>query len=754
MPILITNKEFTDAWGNVTPFYRSNAGDKLTLKLTIRSSIVLISSANPIIFNPISYELTSGGTSFESEGFRTGDTVSCLITDQFGTGVTLWTATVDYVNGNVLKIDTMPAVPDATLQQVFRIQVTGRNRQSIECRLNHVDNSIPGNDFSLIDGEATRFKFSSIDTISVGATQNAVIVGNQSGQYLESASLKRIADINANEFQYELSVVFVNSGIYDQSWFDSSDCLKVILKMLWSSIEDEPFAQTQLIYNDSANTGWFDEAHNSDEINGVMVQGVSEIDYTVNTSFQIIVDGEITELGIGASYIPLSDSQYKNKIFRQGNYGMLTPTSDLSVTTYTSQQNPETFASYEIQVTNITTIGTTTTIIDAVFIPNPDFTTMMDSLEEGNRTFYLWVKCGNLNLRAFNGQLTTSPPVGGELVMHTSKAFYDHAENTNDGVSNITYNRFDTEDDLAYFGKFLLDKNGNFSSFRVRIEAFNTVTDEDFTLKETLFSFGSTQIDSNGIYLVDQTITVEPQLPTTSVKRDAILKRDSTIDSLTQFGLSIYYPVVLDWKYWIEQLNASVDFYPNQNKNWQQYSGSGDWVVRMELELIQDGLAFTHSDQMAILGYDAKAQVVSSIQYIRELDSSVVNGLIFGEIMRIKSTHLNMLGSWGSDTWGMLTIEPKENSPRWISSTVIDFDNNSNNPLYPIPGETKALLTLSANIANIECLCDTTKLSGTIESITAKIKDSGEPEPPLFKTMAPDDMVKTMAPDDTIKTLA
>lgn len=752
MPILLQNKEFIDEWGNSTSFYRCNAGDKITMRLDLVSSIYLSSSASPFILDPTTNTVISGSVAWEQEGFRVGDTVEGRVTESGGTIVNSWSATVTYVSGNTIKFDTIPYWAETSLQQLVFFVVVGRNRQSIECFLNHVFNSVPSNDFSLIDGEATRFRFSHIDTMAVSSTQNATIVGNQSGQYLTGAQITRLANPAVSDTRYTLEVYFVNSGIYDQTWFDSSECLKAILKMMWSSIDGEPFQQTPLIYNNSANTGWFNEAHNSDPINAELIQGVNEIDYTVNTPFTLIVDGPITDLGIGSSYIPLNDGYFKNKVQNQGVFGMIIPTSDLSITTYNSELNTV-GAGYQIKIDDIQVVGSVTSI-ECVFIPNAMLTAFMKSSEDGDRTFYIWVKCGNLNLLAFSGQLTTSPPVGGELIMETSKAFYDHAENTNDGSGLVTYNRFDTEDDLAYWGNFLMSKGGNYSSFRVRIEAFNTVSEEDFTLKETVFSFATTQIDSGGIYLIDDIISVNPQLPTTSLKRDALLKRDATIDTVDKFGVSIYYPFILDWRYWVQQLNANTDFYPTQNKNWQQYSGSGNWVVRMEIELIQDGLAFTHSDEVAILDYNAKTQVVTSLQYIREINSSVVSSLVFGEIMRIKSKHINMLGSWNPTTWGMITDEPKESQPRCISSTVIDFDNSSTNPLYPLPGETKAKLTLVADVAYIECLCDMTKVTGLIQSFTAKIKDPLPPLPPLYKTTSPDDINKTTSPDDLFKILA
>lgn len=758
MPIIVTNKEFIDAWGNSTPFYVSNAGDRFTMKLDIQASIHIASSANPIIFDPLLYTLTSGGVSFVAEGFRVGDFAKMRITDQNGATIHSWVTDIIAVNvggsGNVIKIGSMPYILDTSQQQLCEIYLDDRARQSIECRLNHVDNSIPSNDFSLIDGEATRFTFSGIDTMTVGTTQNAIIVWNQSGQYLYGATLKRNANVDAKTYSYELSVDFVNSGAYDAEWFNSSDCLKVILKMLWSSIEGEPFEQTQIIYNDGANTGHFDQPHNTDPTDSVLVQGVSEIDYSIPTAFTAQVDGAITDLGFGCTYLPKDDSYYKNKPLQQGNYGMIIPTTDLAISTFNSL--PNNFgAFYQVKIDDIQVVGSVTSI-EFVFIPTSQFTAFIESREEEDREFEFWVKCGNSNLTVFRGQLTTSPPEGGELVMETSKAFYDHAENTNDGSGATTYNRFDTEDDIAYFGTFLMDKDlaGIYSSLRVRIEAFNTVTEEDFTLKQTVFSLATTQVDSNGVYLIDDTTTVNANLPLTSLKRDAVFKRDSSIDTATQFGVSIYYPVVLDWKYWLPLLTASVDFYPNQNRNWQQYSNSLNWVVRMEIELIKNGLSFTHTDEINILNYNAKTQIVSTMQYSIFPSGTITTGLIAGEIMKLRARHENLGGGWNPETWGNIRIEKKESAPDYLSSTVLDYDNVVSNPLFPLPGETRAKKTITGNIVLVECLCDTNKLPapGTY-SVSYKIKDPNDPLPPVSKTTSPDDINKTTT-EGIFKTLA
>jgi hypothetical protein len=61
----------------------------------------------------------------------------------------------------------------------------------------------------------------------------------------------------------------------------------------------------------------------------------------------------------------------------------------------------------------------------------------------------------------------------------------------------------------------------------------------------------------------------------------------------------------------------------------------------------------------------------------------------------------------------MITVEPIESQPRWICSTVVDYDNNTNNPLYPLSTLLMAITYPAPNIARMECyfnpdLIDTT----------------------------------------------
>ena len=64
MPILIDTVDFLDEFGNVTSFYKANAGDKITATFNLRSSMRMTSVANPLTLDPSSNQIQSAGTSW------------------------------------------------------------------------------------------------------------------------------------------------------------------------------------------------------------------------------------------------------------------------------------------------------------------------------------------------------------------------------------------------------------------------------------------------------------------------------------------------------------------------------------------------------------------------------------------------------------------------------------------------------------------------------------------------------------------
>jgi len=722
------------------------------MDITILSGIRISSLTAPLILDPSINSITNSTESWLQEGFRVGDTVVFTIYSAGGAVVQNWSTLCTYVDDLTLDVNAVPYWYDLTVGQFIVIEVpTKSGRGDLDIFLNHVSNINGGQAFSLIDGEVSRAIFSDTNNLPIGSTLIGTITGNQSGQYLLSAELTRNPNPGGNRKSFVLSLEFANSGLYDSSWFASSDCLKTYVKFNWSREVGEVSNLITQTFSETANTGWFGEGHNSDPIDSAILQGITSLDYANPTTHTIIVDGPLTDIGIGASYIPIDETYYKNKLAGQQNLGVFLPTSNPSGTLF-SYSSPS-GAKYDIAINSVTVLGSETSI-NLTFTPNAAFNTLLSEREEGDRLFYVWVKCGNVNHLAYADQLETVPPVGDPLVLNTERSYYDHSQNVNDGSSAQTTVEFNTEDDLGYWASFLVPKNTIYTSFSAKIEAYNAVTDDDFTLLLANFSFAGVPISGDGRYLLNETLSVTSILPTTSVKRDAKLYLDPSLDTLTEYGVVIYFPFVLRWEYWLPQANASVDFWPDQNRNWIQYDTTGSWEVRLELNLQEPELSHLYTKEIEIKDYDSEPDLKNEIELFVNSTNQNVGIVTIGQLMRVEATHELLNGNvWDPlNIWGMITVEPFESGPRWICSTTVNFDNNVLNPLTPISGNLIQITYPTPNVAKLVCFFDPTKIS--LENgckFTSKIKGcQGEPE--LNKTTT-DGTDKTTTAGDT-KTIA
>jgi hypothetical protein len=726
MPIQITSKTYTDIFGNSLGFFQANAGDQVTLKLEVQSSIRLSSQQSPFQLNlsVYPYEITSPSASWVEEGFRINDNITISIWDPYSSiPLNSYAATIDYIDDNVIGVNTLLGWYNVTDQQYATIHVTGRDRDTLDVLLNQVLNSTAGTEFSLIDGEVTRFKFTGINTTTVGTTLTGAQTGLQSGQFDATARLERLANPNAYERAYELVINFIQSGVYSSTWFETSNCLKSFIKLEWASLANEPFGKTIKVFNDAADTGWFDQAYNTQVANATLVQGIDYLDYQFPTTGQFVIDSASTDYGFGAAYISIDTAYYKNRPFNQSEITMVIPSSEFTVGVPIASELNEFGAGYTLEITAINTVGTVHTV-DFEFIPNAAFNTFFDGLELGNRNFYVWAKWGTVNLLLFSGELETTPPIGGALTP-VRVDFFDHSEQLTEAVNNDVNNSGNIEDDFGFSGIFRLDEGVQYESMTARIEAYNTVTEESFTLNQVFFDF--TSVPFNGTqHLLNLTIPVQSQLPTTSVKRDASLFLLPSADITGEYGINLYFPFLYRWEYWLPQNNADADFYPNdQTKNWYPYGNTGDWTVRLYVQLIKDGLAYIYDNAVTINNYDSDPEIDQEIELYRVSTGQNVQVVIDGEQHRVVATHTLTDGTgWNPlETWGMITVEPTESSPRYIVSTVVPYDYNPSNPLSPISGLLVNIDYPLPNVAVMECFFDPTimDLSNGVK-FTTKIK--------------------------------
>ena len=137
-------------------------------------------------------------------------------------------------------------------------------------------------------------------------------------------------------------------------------------------------------YSEDANTGWYNEPYNTAPVDSTLIQGItSDVEYCKDTTHEIIVDGPVADIGLGAAYVSIDESYYKNRTFRQNEITMLIPSFDTGLAFANSDLN-EDGAGYTITINSVNTIGSETTI-NFTFSPNPNFNTFMDGRDPNDR---------------------------------------------------------------------------------------------------------------------------------------------------------------------------------------------------------------------------------------------------------------------------------------------------------------------------------------------------------------------------------
>lgn len=720
MPILVTNNTFLDTFGVSRSYYKANAGDSQRMYIEVEESISVTSSITTNLqLNIPLYEITWLGGDFEDEGFRPGDTIGINIWDNIGVLINSYSANVVWVNGNTFKISTLLGWYDSTNGETIQIAVLGRKREGLRINVNHVANGSTGSEFSLIDGEATTFIFDLTGSFPVAGAQ----VGKRSGQFETNVSVNLLGSTIATR-QYGVTIDLIQSGVYSVTPFNFSNCLKSWVKFSWQSLVGEPYSNEINLVNNDANTGWFDEAFNADVLDASLVQGITDLYFNQPTSGQFVVDSTSTDYAIGSAYIPGDDAYFKSNYNDQSELSMLIPTQQFILGAPIASYINPTGADYTLSIDNVSLVGTQYTF-DFTFTPGTNFQTFMENNAVTDRLFYIWLRIGNVNLLVYSDQLKEVVPVGGPLTLVSSE-YYDHSQNTTTALGNLkTGYEANVEDDLAFVGAFQLPFGVDCSNFNAIIEAYNSVSGEMFTLQQTTFAINSVPM-VGGKYILNLSTPIFTQFQTTSQKINGLLELDSTFDGMGVYGVKIYFPFLYDWRYWLAQLNADSDFFPsNQTKNWVPYGNTGNWNLRLKLELVQNELLYTYTDDIIIKDYDSDANIFQQIDLIRESTGQVVNAVIIGEQMRIRATHTNLdLSGWDQpNVWGQITIEPTEGAPRYWCSSVVPYDGNTINPLTPEIGLVMSITYPQPHVAVMECLFDTTKivLSNGVK-ITTKIK--------------------------------
>jgi hypothetical protein len=726
MPITLISRNYKDIFNDDLNYYQANAGDTQIAEFEVWENIRAYGNASSSLSLDAGNDIITWlNGNFLDEGFRVGDEVQITVFHPNGNVNHTYTSDILICDPNQIRVTVHTHWYDAAAGETLLIEVnykTGVKRKGLLLDCNHVNSGSVGNANSLIDGQKTQFTFDVTGTVN-GSVVSGVQVGFFSGQFNVATSIKDITTYPNNTRKYELTVGIIQSGVYDITPFLFSNCLKAYFGLNWQREVGNPNNMTRFVISEDSNTGWFDEPFNAGVTDAVLVQGIPSLDYSAVNTGQIAIDSASTKFGFGACYIPTDDTYFHAQFTSQSNLGMLCPTqTSAAPITITSSTNPD-GAQYTIEFSNPVTVGTVTTW-DYEFTPNTDFTDFIDARIEGDRLFYVWAKYGTVNLLLFADQLTKPEPPAGAIDVLISQ-FVDHSENIIAPVINQTGYEANTEDDLSFLAVLMIKFNEVITSITPKLEAYNSVTGESFTLFSANFDLTSVPI-VGGKHQVNQSVLLNTELPTTSEKRSARLFLEPAYDTLLQYGINLSFPFLNDWRYWIALPGTNADFYPNeQNRNYVPFDNTGNWGVRLNLGMIKNGLSFEFTNDLIIKDYDSDPNIFQEIELFVESTAQNVQVIVEGELHRVIATHTNIDASvWDVlNIWGMITIEPTESSPRWICSTIIDIDGNTLNPLSPITGLTASLTFPTPDVAQIECFFDPNKINlSNGAKFTTKIK--------------------------------
>lgn len=751
MAIKITNTTFTDIYGNTTNQLKANAGDKIIVNHTVEAEISFITtSESPLRIDKLENKITRSNGSFLDDGFRTGARYVLYIINNNNNIHEAWTGTIISVTDKIAILDSLPDRNNWSSSSDY-ICVFKTNQfyplseyQSLEFALNFVDNESPNPSLdSIIDGETSRFSVSRIDLLNVNQSKPLVQAGKKSGQFtIINPFIQRNPNVsnpysafNSVRRCYNIGYTIIMPSMFAEQSFIGSNCLKLYSKTSFKVIDEETLAPATVEYNQNANTGLWNEGFNSDEANSKSSTTISQLYYNVTNTFSFNITCatslNLTAFELGAMYLTEDDSYNLNKDEAQDYYLPLLKTGLINSSNITDQYT-STSKQFMIVLNNVTYVdsgGLRTFTIEvslAPFYTDPNkFGKFVESRGDLERRFLFWCKLGNTNRLIFDGQIEFKVPVGVPLVPEkTLLVNHNNIQNYLDtnvvlGNSNSDYN---IEDDILFVSDFDIKSEDEQESITAKVVVKNTTDDFEFTLDKVSFDLVNQDLQ----FFINQNSILNNNLPLSN-KNVAYLIQKNPFSS-GSLDVRLIYPININWRYW-DEVFSTHPYFVSQNKNnnnWYNYR-SLPWKVYVKIEHRRNGVLDYYYQELIFKNYDEWAGN-SNIQLFDSTETNEFSVLKENQTMLIKATH-TFPSNYNQTPWGMITIEPKESSPRYIISTEVDR-SQPENPLVGVTNQKRCdIQQLNPTTIILRCYVNTNLLSGSEFCISSKISDEGVSNP-------------------------
>jgi hypothetical protein len=278
-----------------------------------------------------------------------------------------------------------------------------------------------------------------------------------------------------------------------------------------------------------------------------------------------------------------------------------------------------------------------------------------------------------------------------------------------------------TEDDILYDATIKLQKNKDYKS--LTIKAIITNGSQSFDLFNRFINFNNFVTTPNGIVQINYLEQIQQFL--TAPNRNQLSVNYTGTSTSTDYDVRIIWSLMMNWRYWLPQANALVNFFdsdlPNygQNQEWVRYLQLSGWNFKLRFELIDDtDTLFNWERKIKIQTYDVSPIITSNIELF-DIDDNSLTVLLAGQTIKVKVTHESTTNFTQTNEWAWISVRPFESETNRRISTSWTPTSISLPLKEPI-----SMTFPNATTCIVEALIDVNLLSGSKATIISRINDT------------------------------
>ncbi len=755
MALTVINKQYTDLLSRTGSYPKGNALDAISLLYEVEIDTVLNLSAGVSVLKSNNTFTLSQGNWSDLIAASAGANVKFMLA-----GGGLVTTTVVFANGADMTLAAVGGYADGTYSSGTFEMTDIMN--GFDINFNLPLNSDLGTAFSLIDGSTQSFSVVLVNALTIGLTDTMLQTGDRSGGSTMTATVTRNADATSGNQVFQFDLTYEIWVVVDPTHFLDAEAIGDYFEVIAQPQSGDPSVTLSVTNLQIGNTGLVGE-----NLNGMTADyTLDSIVWTDNSAnvmeafdanqpsnFSIVISrtsGNFTAANrFNAKFLNVANDP---SVFSQN---LLTTNQNLTIAVnsalipFATPTNINSGANADGAAVTIKTFNvvnnTTTILVTGSISPNTEFTTMFNNRDVNDRNYKFWIQCVD-NSISYNRDDTVNVLIDDKNAIENIEPLGPWTD-----VSVLTIEDHDSdlistnsdivilEDDLLATVEFALPKTtiptNPYTQLTGRIVAEKT-DGTRFILEE--FIYDVSQLTRLGGDTIPFSYSQERvyKFPSSSDKSVVSFALFPSLDTGTEFGVQLLYGFRAKAETWVPLAGVPDDFLGQKTNNWFPYSDDANWQLKFEMGIgviahTVGATAVTPGEYINDYDFDIRdyndwAETPGTSIVYKRLDDTVITRPISGEIIKVLAIHDLSGGAdvFGANSWGQIRVRPKEDSPLWMSSTVLD-QTDSENALTPSDGETKCTITLSGanQIATLECLFDFSKIDSTDYTFSTRIQD-------------------------------